>query len=243
MPCLVCGTQKPVKSHLIPRALVHDIKGEHTSVFEGSAHRTGYKMSQSGPLDDSILCGVHERSLSESDRYGVDFCRSFDDVAVKGYQGRGFDVPNRKPGLLYQFVCSTVWRTAVSNKTLPADVGLGHYEPILQADSFANSREGPELSFLVWRSQLTSSNHAVSNLIAVPHKIRIDGVRFFRFLVSGLTFDLKVDRRPDFPALDLFKANGKDPIIVVCSPPLELALHPGLANIFNNMGPPKGKHA
>jgi hypothetical protein len=56
VPCLVCGAPSTVRSHILPRAFIHMLKGDEQRALVGHRHRDGREFTQSGSWDDSILC-------------------------------------------------------------------------------------------------------------------------------------------------------------------------------------------
>lgn len=85
--CVICGAGPTVKSHLFPRALMFDIRGDQKEVVQGSRHRNGIKNYQSGEWDDSFLCKAHEDLIGGGDDYAISFCRSVERKGESSFRG------------------------------------------------------------------------------------------------------------------------------------------------------------
>jgi hypothetical protein len=194
MGCVVCGQTRTVKSHVFPRALMHDLRDGDSYVHEIQDNRDGTRYRQSGPLDDAILCSAHEYKTQLADDFAVDFCRSVKGEVPQSAGVRWIDNP--KPDLLVRFACQTIWRFTASRhgRGLKA---LGPYEPILRAIVF---EEAPKLlPLLIARNHLRMPDGSESTLVIAPFPIRFGHWRCWNFTVGGVHFYTKLDRQP-FPA-------------------------------------------
>jgi hypothetical protein len=58
--CRGCGATGTVRAHLIPRSFVHDLRVAQKHIYIGWAERNGRKVTQSGLIDEDILCGKYD---------------------------------------------------------------------------------------------------------------------------------------------------------------------------------------
>ena len=184
-----------------------DLRGDGPYVHEIADDRHGTRYLQSGPIDSLILCNEHEKMTQKADKYAVEFCRkvtnSIPQIGFDGY------VENSKPELLAQFVCQTVWRFTASRfgRGLSA---LGPYEKILRGCVFENVQESPR--FLLSRNHLRATHSTEATMTIAPFPNRMGDVRIWLFVISGVQFYLKLDRRP-FPANgEEYSANLSNPV-------------------------------
>lgn len=233
MPCFVCGNPKTVRSHLMPRAFHHDVRGPHPHAYEGSISEPGVKFPQSGTWDDGILCELHEHALKDSDDYAVRWVRGFAASARPIAEGNAFMVANSRPDLLLKFVSSVVWRHAVSRHHGQYDMDMGPWEVQLRNLIFHRSRYDP--AFIVSRQDWYSDQDHLKELIFAPHRNQRWGKRGWEFEVGGLVWSMKLDDRKSAPEMSRMKANGCDPVLVLRLPDRQLLERPGLIDIAVNM--------
>ena len=195
--CVVCGGGPTVKSHLIPRAIFHDMKRPDNPFIGNRRDGTGYVDLQSGFLDRSLLCAAHEAMLGTADKYGVELCRSFlQQVAAGADYPR---VANPKPELLVDFAKACVWRSAASRTAGVPSKWLGPYARRIEDSIFGTTVFRPLL--LVSRLAYVNGNGEKLNMGAPPHRYQEEGINFWRFIAGGLIFDLKLDNRSAPPAM------------------------------------------
>ena len=83
--CSIGGKGPTAKSHLFPRALMFDIRASDGAVVQGSRHRVGIRLLQSGERGDRYLCKAHEDQIGAGDDYAIRLCRS---VAMRSAVGQ-----------------------------------------------------------------------------------------------------------------------------------------------------------
>lgn len=230
MPCLVCGDPDTVKSHLTPRAFIHDIRGGDTRAYEGSIGYEGTRFTQGGAFDRTILCHRHEDHLKDCDDYAITWLRNVDAAAQTSACGNYLSVANSRPDLLAKFVCSHVWRHAVSPQNRSFDMTLGPWEWQLRDKIFAAGRYDP--SFLIIRQRWMSQGTELKELIIAPYKI---DKRLWEFNLGGLRWILKLDDRRKYRSIDRVRANDKQQLEIPILEDTEFTKRPGILDIAVNM--------
>lgn len=214
MSCKVCGRNEMAKSHILPRALMHDIRGDDTEMFAADKNRQQWRHYQSGPWDRTILCQACEDSLKDCDDYAIRWMRRFAQVAVPCFDDKAFEVPNHKPALLVKFIASTVWKAGVSKHMAHQGLSLGPWEARLRQYVFAGHDEPRAI---VFRKYWTVEGNEVSALACPPYNAPAWGRWAFAFDLAGFQFGLRLDRRtnPLAPFHPLMLINGADPALVI----------------------------
>lgn len=96
MPCIICGTEKTVRSHILPKAVARDLRRGHAHTIVGSSRYDGVKKLPGGAFSDHLLCKKHEAVTSKFDTYAVGFLRRAKD-AFDAYGPDSFWVENYEP--------------------------------------------------------------------------------------------------------------------------------------------------
>ena len=232
MACIVCGSAKMARSHIFPRALVHEMKDGEPVVHSVDRNKTGYKNSQSGPWEPDILSESCEAKLSGCDNYAVRWVRRFDQDAVPILGGKAFDVPNPKPDLLVQFAGSVLWRASVARHNRNTDIDLGPWEPLLRAAVFEKGEFQPKL-FLA-RKRYVTDGVFHGSVVVQPYHAPDWSRRSYVFELSNLLWGLKLDNRRggdtifDSPVV----VNGKTTAIVINMGDAELSQQHEIMEIF-----------
>lgn len=76
MPCLVCGSEKTIKAHLIPRAFALEVRlneGEKHAITNSTGDE--YKTTNTGQYDDKILCAPCDGKLGQYEGTVYNFLR------------------------------------------------------------------------------------------------------------------------------------------------------------------------
>jgi len=230
--CIVCGRSPTVKSHLFPRALMLDMRGDAKTLYEGSRHYAGYREQQNGPWDDRFLCKRHEDEAGAGDDYAVDFCRRIDAGDYRPF-GPVFQMLNPEPDKLLAFIYGTVWRHAVAPRNAALRLDLGPYEKELRSALFEN---GPKsLQAFTSLSTLSDCTGKPVSVALAPYRQKFREFSTWHFIVGRLDVHLKTDRRP-FPAdWGPYLANGADPIVLHAVDPVDIATVPLLRPITDNI--------
>ena len=128
-PCVVCGSVPTIKSHLIPRAVVGELRGDEPYVHVTEVDVPGSVYSQSGDSFYGLLCSEHERALSRFDDYGVRIVRKIEKLMSQmGEDQKGIELQNSSPSLFKGFVLACIWRAVWSLHGKKFGLSLGPYE-------------------------------------------------------------------------------------------------------------------
>ncbi|MCO8019432.1 hypothetical protein NI456_11245 [Brevundimonas diminuta] len=230
--CIVCGESPTVKSHLFPRAVMLDMRGDAKALYEGSRHEPGYREQQNGPWDDRFLCKRHEDQAGAGDEYAVDFCRRIDAGEYRPFRG-AFLMSNPVPAKLLTFIYGTVWRHAVAPRNASLKLNLGPYERELRAALF----EGRPMTLqaFVSLSTLSDRNGKPVSMGLAPYRQKFGGYWTWHFIIGRLDVQLKTDKRP-FPAdWSPYLANDADPVVLHAVEPADIATVPLLRPITDNI--------
>ena len=228
--CVVCGSTPTVRSHLFPSALMLDLRGKDPYLHQVVDDQMGTRYQQSGPIDTSILCAKHEAATQLPDKYAIEFCRAVARLVPQvGFDGY---IENPKPELLTRFACLTVWRFCVS-QVGRGKSSLGNYGPLLESIALGEGEEHPTL--LLCRNHLRATTSTEATMAIAPFPTRLEGVRVWLFVVSGVQFYLKLDRRM-YPANgEQFAANKSNPVRLFELPPVLAHEAPILKGLLSNM--------
>jgi len=169
---------------------------------------SGFMHLQSGYWDNTILCDRHEAALGPLDAYGTAFCRAFMDLLENG--ATTAVVPNPQPRQLVSFACACLWRMAASRTKHHPERALGPYAKKLSESLFIGGSFEPML--LLSRHAFGATRRELLNFGALPHLYHEEGIRFWRFIVCGLIFDLKLDNRASPPAMATLAVNAQHEI-------------------------------
>lgn len=207
-----------------------DLKGGDPYLHQVIDDQKGTRYQQSGPIDNSILCAKHESATQVPDKYAVEFCRGVaNSIPQFGYDGY---VENPKPDLLTRFACLTVWRFCVS-RVGRGKSSLGPYGSDLEKIALGDLNDHPIL--LLCRNHLRAAHSTEATMAIAPFPTRLGDVRVWLFVVSGVQFYLKLDRRP-YPANgDQFAANNSNPVRLFELPAVLAHEAPILKGLLSNM--------
>ncbi|MBB1178034.1 hypothetical protein DSM05_02545 [Pseudomonas sp. FW305-3-2-15-E-TSA4] len=97
---------------------------------------------------------------------------------------------------------------------------------------------GWEPELIVTQHQILDGAFRPLNIGILPTPWRIEGLRFWRFVISGLIFDLKLDDQPLQKSADLWPVNGRENAIVWVEGPILATEIPGLVESFLRMAGP-----
>ena len=191
MPCVICGAERTVRSHIIPKAITKDLRRGGPHAIQGSLKHDGIRKTQGGAFSDNLLCALHEARTSDPDTYGVSFLRRAKS-AYEEFGPEAFWVENHKPLLLSRFVAATIWREVHSFSSQT----LGPYEERVAKHVF----DGKPLNWpiLVVRDYFTLGDDRAIEFNTHPYRVKFTDRGGWMFTVLGFTssrFQTTVDLR------------------------------------------------
>lgn len=231
-----------MKSHLIPRRLVHDVRGPASHVLAGASDRQGRKHLQGGMFDDDLLCELHEGMLAAADDYGIRFLRRCTKQGGKLLQEGVRSYPNSAPERLTRFAASLTWRRGASPVFAPPNRRkIGARERALRSYLFEGGKWEPHI-FVVHEPLLHRGVAPVRPMISQPIRDHAFGPRGWRFRYGDLSLVTVLDDPAAIVPMMPFRANDADPVLAIDLPPVELTALPNFLKIIGNMGkpPPRG---
>lgn len=214
---------------------MHSMRGTDKHLFQTEALRRGVNFSQAGVVDKSILCVSCEHSLKDCDDYAIRWVRSFPKHAVPVADGRCFEMQNTKPRLLLKFVCSVIWRHAVSIHNQDYDMDLGPWEVRLREFIFHGGAFNP--LFFVARHQWSLRSLRLEPICIAPYRNPSWGRRGWLFEVGGFLWGLKLDQRNGGGRVfePPFRANDANPVLVLNLPSKDVLSNEGMMRLIGNM--------
>lgn len=209
-PCVICGATPTVSSHIIPRAIVHDIRGADPYVHETEAKRRGSKFTQSGEAYYGLLCAEHEDGLKRFDDYGVRMVRSLNKLFQGMREGqKGSAAKNPKPDAFKGFTLACIWRAVKSYHGRKFNLSLGKYEEPIRLHLF----EGEPISAPIFasRSRLVLPDSADRTPLVMPPLSNQDEAVELLAHDTGPSIDLHNHRRAaGFPCFGTRQARFAD---------------------------------
>ena len=233
MACSVCGSPNTVRSHIIPRALIHDSKEGEQAVAYGERGEAGHRLRQSGKFDQNILCEEHERITGDIDRYGVDFVRVLNIAGQSAKGSSAVYVPNSNPKLLVRFALSVIWREIHSGHGVKRGLTLGTAsDRICQAIFKDGDVSAPTI---VSYQQFTGERNERVPVGIHPFRVRMFDRIFWQFTVVGCGIWICTDGRGLPAKFDGVRADLNDPVRAAVGDPRSLSDVGILQGIFRDM--------
>lgn len=235
MVCKVCGNDRTVKSHLIPRSIFHDMRGR-ASHLRGFANGRSI-IFQAGAFDRQILCQAHEDMLCDADTYGTGFLRRFAALAPQDCKDQMYTfLDNPRPDLLLDFACAVVWRHGVSAHGSLDERTLSPWDSLLKDRLFLGSKSFSPVLVLERRPRLLRSKPIAKTFLFSPIKL-LKTIGTFDFAVNELEFLLNLHVREHEPRSE--DAGSNNPVGVANKPPQEIIGDPRLVNVVDRHGKPR----
>jgi hypothetical protein len=217
MPCKICCDPVTVNSHIIPRALAHDVRGRDTHSIIASRKSSGPKPSQSGISYPNLLCDTHEKQTSVVDKYGIEFVRRIA-AEWKNHRTNGsMRVVNPQPEMIRRFALLTIWREvhAVENSTRT----LGRFDQAIQDGLFGTSLL-PDWPVIVQRTNFVDEQGEPVDYNIYPWRNKIFERNCWCFTAAGVNFFVVSDNRGLPLKFSSYSADTNDPAIVAIPSPL-----------------------
>lgn len=226
-PCLVCGASPTVWSHVVPRALAHDLRRGERHLVAVARDTRGQRYLQSGIAYHGMLCAEHEAALGTADDYGVALCRTI--AAQHPLPGQDvMPVENPRPDLGEAFALACLWRTVNSDHGRRHSLSLGRFDQPISARLFDG--QPCDLPVLISRSPVTIAGKPVPMML-LPYRIRFAGLNAWRFIVGMATFYVITDaRRAPWP--DSVRLDKSVELPCIVTDPLPLADMPAVRSLI-----------
>jgi hypothetical protein len=209
--CRGCGGTGTVRAHLIPRSFVHDLKGAQKHIYVGWAERKGRKVSQSGLIDEDILCGKCDGHLGQYDAFAIEFCRNFD-AEMQTPAPNIFRISPADTEKAVKFFASVVWRYSISTLPEAAEVNLGSFEDTFKDILLGHAPCAPEPATVLFRYR--SRVIKEDEICLPPFKSPFIGGKLeaYSIALGGFRALVKVDATLLPPELTPLTINGKSEI-------------------------------
>lgn len=212
-------------------------KGD-SDIHVGSIDETGYSLSKGGFFDDDILCAKCDNELGRLDTYAVEFCRQFE-AKRQMVNDHMFLVDGVDTDKLVRFAVSVCWRYSISTRPEAEKIKLGQFEGEFQEILFGGRSVISEPALIIWANR---SKHNMRKIAFPPTMHRHLGLRHCSMILGGLSFILKIDRRPLPAKAQMLCINGKDRIVSGYKTFDRSFEYHEMIKIANNMSKPKARH-
>lgn len=217
MGCTICGAEKTVRSHIIPKAFAHEIRGDATHVVGASRHHRSAKPSQGGVFCDHLLCSNHESLTAGADKYAVEFVRRVADAWGDRKQRTTLEVDNPQPHLLRTFTLLTIWREIHSLQD--PGLSLGPYEDLVRRHLF-DGKEAPDWPVIAQRTNFFLPQKGAIDFNLHAYRIRLTDRSGWMLTVAGIAFFVISDRRGLPEAFSEWRVDLHNPAPLTVSDPL-----------------------
>lgn len=192
MNCLVCGASPTIKSHLIPRVMAVEVQvGNAHAVVSPST--PGYRESQSGRMETTILCASCDGSIGKFEGTTARAFKALRSAGVGVADGAVVSA-EQAPDVTLRFYAALLWKYAVARRDL-GQIDLGPFKGELQKVAFEGAPIPAFFDAALMRLRLKPDDAGVFGYRA-PSPDRKDGLNMYRILVGGVLAFVKVDRRP-----------------------------------------------
>ena len=200
-----------MSSHVLPKALMRDMIDTPQGLSVFSLNTDRMKLVQSGLIDNALLCHTHEKATETFDKYGIEFCRAFQQKAEITKSENGFLVANPCPEYLAKFAYACVWRYVMSKYGREDGLKLGRYEKIISASIFEG--EVPVLPVMIGMSHLRNEQGLPQKICVPPFYSRASPANRLVFTVGYLDFMVFCDQRSISPNFAGALAHHDDPLL------------------------------
>lgn len=231
MPCKICGNQKTVRSHVIPKAFAHDVRDGEKHVIGVSRHRIGGKPSQGGIFSDRLLCSDHEAKTSAADTYAIEFVRRIANTWSGARDTTTLEVQNPYPDLIRRFAITTIWREVHADPL--GEIGLGPYENDVLDYIFHNA-VAPDWPVIVQRTNFFVRLNNPIDFNLHPYRVKFADRNGWALTVAGAAFFVISDRRGLAKRFSSGRADICDPALVTVSEQLPFTEVGALKNILTS---------
>lgn len=211
--CMICGRSPTVKSHLWPRALSHDLRGEDKHLISGRVGEARVEFHQSGRWR-YFLCAMHEGALKAIDDYGVRFIRQASIRRLKD-----FTITNPRPAELRKFALSVVWRFDAADRLTGKASALGPFEPRIRDTIFGKSDMDAPVVFI--QSNIVAQGDPI-DIAMEPTKATLRGATVWKFDFGSLACIVKISGQAWPSEWKVADAGRSTEALILASPPSEI---------------------
>lgn len=205
-PCVICNATPTVKSHYIPRAIAHELRGDDPHLHVASRARKGSAFSQSGIYSYGLLCSQHEEALNNFDRYGIEMIRYLSGLADNlSDDVQGLYVENSDPYLFQGFALACLWRTVNSEHGREYRLSLGSHENRIR--QFLFDGVATTAPVFVSRTRLVVGDLGRSPVVMLPYKTRMKGLTCWLSILGSICFYVIIDQREPVAGIDNGRAD------------------------------------
>ncbi len=209
MGCRICGDDRTVRSHIIPKAFAHDVRHGEKHAVAGSRFHDGTLRTQGGMFSDDLLCFTHENATAPFDKYAIEFVRRAEAARLAVSGDAALLVPNPTPHMLRTFALLTIWREAHWQDR--GRITLGKYDAAVRGHLFEGGAS-PDWGVIVQRSNFTVGQQAEGISFNMhPYRARLLDRSAWLFAVAGFSFFVVTDGRGVPPLFEDWRADVYDP--------------------------------
>lgn len=192
MSCLVCGSKKTIKAHLIPKAFTKEVilnVGEKHVVTHSSGDQ--YRTTDTGLFDQDILCGPCDGKIGRYEGNVFNFLRRARDARPR--VNAFLECDPIDGDMFVRFAAGIAWKYSAT-KTSYGRIDVGPYANVLKKVAFKDKHIPNSIDLAAFFLQDGRSD---VYFYRTPLLDRQGQVNLVRFSVGGFVFFLKVDKRPN----------------------------------------------
>ena len=195
MACLICGSERTIRSHLIPACFAKDVRAASDSDIAVTVGATeNFRPSKSGKFDMSILCEYCDGVLGKYESYSFHMLSRLNlqtSGITPGIAVKSNDIDKET---FLRFCAGIAWKYAVAKKDL-GRIEIGPYKQRLQEVAFSDAVLPHWIDVILFR---LGTPEAGSTFYREPHTDRQLGVNIVRFSLCHFVIFLKIDQRKPF---------------------------------------------
>ena len=216
MICKFCNIEKNlIKAHIIAEVFFRDLRDSQGHLTIHSKVRGEYpKKSPIGIYDKNILCESCEKLFEKWDYYGQMLLLKEQEAHEPFYHQNKilcYKIKDYTYNCLKLFFVSILWRAAVSKHPFYSEVTLRPYVAKAR-EMLRTSSAGQFSDFAVVLSKFDGT---LGKTILEPHRIKLDGINYINFYLSGYNALIKTDRRLGPESLNNFFLKPDSPLIIL----------------------------
>lgn len=191
MNCHVCGNQKTIKAHLIPRSMCTEVQvGKSHAVTNSSVQFTS---SQSGLWDVGILCEKHDGQLGQYEEVALKAFQKLRSEAV-GKDSGSYELMEISSESLLKFYAAILYKYGITRKEL-GRIELGPFLNPIQDFLFFNAPVPKFLDVFLIRPKLHTADSEVFAYRA-PKPDRKFERNMYRMMIGGVIAFVLIDSCP-----------------------------------------------